>query len=105
MAAQRHLHHLQPHPSNCHPQWQQQACRQQPLPDWDQAASKTQTTMRRNPTAMKWGEDAPGTAGVIFFGLESLGLSGDDGEAAGGAGLVAGGNLLKVISWMLAMLQ
>ena len=54
--------------------------------------------MRRNPTAMKWGEDAPGTAGVILFGLESLGLSGDGGEAARGAGLVAGGNLKPIES-------
>ena len=60
--------------------------------------------MRRNPTAMKWAKDAPGAAGVISFGLELLSLSGDGDEAAGGAGLVAGGDLLKMISWMLVTL-
>lgn len=37
-----------------------------PLPDRDHAASQTQTTMRRNPTAMKWAGNAPGAVGVTF---------------------------------------
>jgi len=64
-----------------------------------------QMTMQRNPTAMKWAGDAPSAAGVMFSRLESLGSSGDGDETAGGAGLVAGGDLLKVISWMLVILQ
>jgi len=42
---------------------------------------------------MEWAEDAPGAAGVIFCFRTGI------------AGLVAGGNLLKMISWMLVALQ